>query len=85
MLSAVKAHVSIYKRLSFCWCFAKVGQTSYHEINNGMYISPLPLLKSFLIANKYRNHKGVGVTHEITSPKKIASISPDDNEAVLVR
>ena len=30
-------------------------------------------------------HKGVGVAHEIISPKKTASISPDDDEAVLVR
>ena len=27
------------------------------------------------------NHKGVGMAHEITSPKKPASIFPDDDEA----
>ena len=31
-----------------------------------------------------RDHKGVGVAHEIVSPKKTASISPDNDEAVLI-
>ena len=34
-----------------------------------------------------RDHKGVGMAHEIISPKnkKTALISPDDDEAVLIR
>ena len=32
-----------------------------------------------------RDHKGVGMVHEKTSPKKTASLFLDDNEAVLVR
>ena len=31
-----------------------------------------------------RDHKGVGMAHEIKSPKKTASVFPDDDEAVLV-
>ena len=32
-----------------------------------------------------RDHKGVGLAYEIISPKKTALISPDDDEAVLIR
>ena len=32
-----------------------------------------------------RDNKDVGMVHEKTSPKKPASISPGDDEAVLVR
>ena len=32
-----------------------------------------------------RDHKGVGVAHKITSPKKPASIFSDNDEVVLVR
>ena len=32
-----------------------------------------------------RDHKGVGVAHEITLPKKTASIFPDNDEAVSVK
>ena len=56
----------------------------------------LPILSYAVVIHNYhfklshttvysRDHKGVGMAHEIISPKKTASISPNDDQAVLVR
>ena len=51
-----------------------------HENNRSWLNVVLGVYATHHTVQYSRDHKGVGVAHEITSPKKPA-ISPDDNEA----
>ena len=53
-------------------------------LTSSIYIQCTIITYSMIVPYS-RDHKGVGVAHKIISPKKTASIFPDDHEAVLVR